>query len=36
MIGYVGQTGLAAGPHLHFEVRVGGKTYDPLAYVHPT
>jgi murein DD-endopeptidase MepM/ murein hydrolase activator NlpD len=36
VIGYVGQTGLAAGPHLHFEVRVGGKTYDPLAYVSPS
>ena len=34
-IGYVGQTGLAGGPHLHFEVRVGGRTYDPLAYVSP-
>jgi murein DD-endopeptidase MepM/ murein hydrolase activator NlpD len=36
VIGYVGHTGLAITPHLHFEVRVGGKTYDPLAYVHPS
>jgi murein DD-endopeptidase MepM/ murein hydrolase activator NlpD len=36
VIGYVGHTGLAITPHLHFEVRVGGRTYDPLAYVHPS
>lgn len=28
-IGYVGMTGLASGPHLHFEVLVGGVQRDP-------
>jgi murein DD-endopeptidase MepM/ murein hydrolase activator NlpD len=35
VIGYVGHTGLAAGPHLHFEVRVNGTAYDPLKFVSP-
>jgi murein DD-endopeptidase MepM/ murein hydrolase activator NlpD len=28
-IGYVGMTGLASGPHLHFEMLVGGVQRDP-------
>ena len=35
-IGYVGQTGLASGPHLHYEFRVHSQQVNPLAIDLPT
>jgi len=35
IIGFVGQTGLATGPHLHYEFLVNGVQQDPLKVVLP-
>jgi murein DD-endopeptidase MepM/ murein hydrolase activator NlpD len=34
-IGFVGQTGWATGPHLHYEFRVNGHARDPLRVAMP-
>ena len=35
IVGYVGMTGLATGPHLHYEMRIRGRAEDPLAIELP-
>ncbi len=33
VIGPVGSTGMSTGPHVHFMIKQGGSTVDPLAYL---
>jgi murein DD-endopeptidase MepM/ murein hydrolase activator NlpD len=35
LIGYIGNTGLSAGPHLHFEILVNNRHVDPLSIEVP-
>lgn len=36
IIGYVGSTGMATGPHLHYELRIDGVQRDPSKVILPT
>jgi murein DD-endopeptidase MepM/ murein hydrolase activator NlpD len=34
VIGWIGNTGLSTGPHLHYEVHVGSDVVDPYKYIN--
>lgn len=34
VIGYIGNTGISTGPHLHYEVHIGSDVVDPLKYLN--
>ena len=34
VIGYIGNTGLSTGPHLHYEIRIGSDVVDPYKYIN--
>ena len=34
VIGYVGNTGISTGPHLHYEVHIGSDVVDPGKYLN--
>jgi murein DD-endopeptidase MepM/ murein hydrolase activator NlpD len=34
VIGYIGNTGISTGPHLHYEVHIGSDVVDPYRYIN--
>jgi murein DD-endopeptidase MepM/ murein hydrolase activator NlpD len=33
VVGRAGSTGRSTGPHIHYEIRIGGKPIDPIRYI---